>query len=91
MTENMNLEDGKRYTERLISISKGILEPAADAPIEQILFDVLQSMRTTDEKLANDCLDAVIFCMKCQVHERRLTCTNIHELLEYRGEEGGAK
>ncbi len=87
----MDVEDGKKFYGRLIAIAKGDLTPEEGASIEQITFEVWQTLRSKDEKLANDVLKAAILCLEAQVDARRLSCANMEKLLEYRGEEGGVE
>ncbi|KAK5732046.1 hypothetical protein LTR17_010882 [Elasticomyces elasticus] len=89
VAEDMSLDEGKVYYERMIAIAKGKIPPKIDAPVERITYDVWQSLRETDGKLADDVLNGAILCLKAQVHPRRLACTDIGKLLEYRAEEGG--
>ena len=85
----MDVQEGKTFYKKLIAIAKGKIEPDEGNAVQRVTYEIWQSLRTKDEKLADDVLDGAILCLQAQVDERRLSCTNMKKLLEYRGEEGG--
>ncbi|KAI4142371.1 MAG: hypothetical protein L6R39_004965 [Caloplaca ligustica] len=91
LLEDMSLEEGKAYNERLIPISRGDVLPDRSEPAEFILYDLWESMRAHDKHLADEILEPVFTFMRAQTDPAR-TDGSVRELgryLEYREKDVG--
>ncbi|KAI8289982.1 Aristolochene synthase [Colletotrichum sp. SAR11_57] len=80
LLEDMSLEDGSAYNERLILLSRGDTQPDRNVPVEWITYDLWNDMRSCDKALAEEILEPVFTFMRAQTDKSRLS---IQELGEY--------
>ncbi|KAI8189844.1 Aristolochene synthase [Colletotrichum sp. SAR 10_75] len=80
LLEDMSLEDGSAYNERLILLSRGDTHPDRNVPVEWITYDLWNDMRSCDKALAEEILEPVFTFMRAQTDKSRLS---IQELGEY--------
>ena len=80
----MSLEDGRVYNEKLMPISRGDVLPDRNVPVEWITYDLWESMRAFDRKLADEILEPVFTFMRAQTDPRRKNVMDFGEYLEYR-------
>ncbi|KAF4485875.1 Aristolochene synthase [Colletotrichum fructicola Nara gc5] len=59
LLEHMSLEKGASYNKRLISIVTGDTKPSDESPIEKIVGDVWNEMKTVDAHLAQDLVEPI--------------------------------
>ena len=84
IVEEMSIEEGKAFYQRIIALAKGERLPRKDAPIEIINAEVWQSLRAKDKRLANDVLNGAIVSYEAQVDSRRTgVFTDIGKYLEH--------
>lgn len=89
LLEDMSFEDGKAYNARLMSISRGTLLPDRSVPVENITYNLWESMRAFDKKLADDILEPVFTFMQTQTDPQRKNMHTLHAYLEYRERDVG--
>ena len=53
-------------------------------PVQWIMFDLWESMRTCDRKLADGVLEPVFTFMRAQTSKTRLSIKSLDEYLDYR-------
>ncbi|RYP13362.1 hypothetical protein DL765_006903 [Monosporascus sp. GIB2] len=82
--EDMSLEDGKAYNAKLMPISRGDVRPDRGVPVEYITWDLWESMRAYDRKMADDILEPTFEFMRAQTDPSRLKPMDLKEYLEYR-------
>lgn len=87
--EDLSLSDGAAYNERLMPISRGDTLPDRSIPVEYITYDLWESMRAHDLKMANDILEPVFTFMRAQTDPVRLKTMGLREYLEYRERDVG--
>lgn len=87
--EGMSLEEGSRYNENLIPISRGDLLPNREIPVEWITYDLWESMRAFDKELADGILEPVFVFMRAQTDKARFTIRGMGPYLEYREKDVG--
>jgi aristolochene synthase len=85
----MSLEEGSKYNENLIPISRGEVLPNRDIPVEWITYDLWESMRAYDKPLADEILEPVFVFMRAQTDKARLTIQGLGPYLEYRERDVG--
>ncbi|KAI8623281.1 Aristolochene synthase in complex with 12,13 Difluorofarnesyl diphosphate [Xylariaceae sp. FL1651] len=89
MLEDMSLEEGEAYNLRLMDLSRGDILPDRTIPPEYIFYDLWESMRAHDLKMANDVLEPVFVFMRAQTDPARLKLMNLGEYLQYREKDVG--
>ena len=89
LLENMSFEAGKAYNEKLMPISRGDLLPDRAVPVEYITYDLWESMRAHDRKLADEILDPVFTFMRAQTDPQRKETMELGQYLEYRERDVG--
>lgn len=62
----MSCEDGSRYNEKLIPISRGDVLPDRSVPVERITYDLWDEMRACDYDLARAIEEPVFVFMRAQ-------------------------
>ena len=85
----MSIKEGKAFYAKLIPLAKGMGIPDRNDPVQWLTYDTFTSMRECDPKLTDDLIEGVILCVKAQVDEARLKCTDMGTLLHQRIKEGG--
>ncbi|KAK1854263.1 aristolochene synthase [Colletotrichum chrysophilum] len=89
LLEDMSLEDGSAYNERLILLSKGDTQPDRNVPVEWITYDLWNDMRSCDKALAEEILEPVFTFMRAQTDKSRLSIQELGEYLRYRERDVG--
>ncbi|KAJ5787198.1 Aristolochene synthase from penicillium Roqueforti [Penicillium paradoxum] len=89
LLEEMSLADGKAYNEHLMPICRGEVLPNRAIPVEYILYDVWEEMRTHDRELADGILEPTFTCMRAQTDNTRLRVNEFGQYLEYREKDVG--
>ncbi|KAI3316783.1 Aristolochene synthase in complex with 12,13 Difluorofarnesyl diphosphate [Xylariaceae sp. AK1471] len=87
--EHMSLEAGEAYNARLMDIARGDVLPDRTIAAEYIFYDLWESMRAHDLKMANDVLEPVFVFMRAQTDSTRLKPMNLDEYLQYREKDVG--
>ena len=85
----MSFEDGKAYNEKLMPISRGDVLPDRSVPAEYITYDLWESMRAHDYKLADEILEPVFTFMRAQTDPQRKNKMELGGYLEYRERDVG--
>ncbi|KAF9870659.1 hypothetical protein CkaCkLH20_11965 [Colletotrichum karsti] len=89
LLEDMSLEEGSAYNERLISLSKGKAEPDRAVPVEWITYELWNDMRSCDKVLADAILEPVFTFMRAQTDKSRLSINELGHYLNYRERDVG--
>lgn len=89
LLEDMSFEEGSAYNEKLIPISRGDVLPDRNIPAEYIIYDLWESMRQRDRKLADEILDPVFEFMRAQTDRTRVGIKELGPYLEYREKDVG--
>lgn len=89
LLEDMSFESGKAYNEKLMPISRGDLLPDRTVPVECITYDLWESMRAHDRKLADEILEPVFTFMRAQTDSQRKEAMELGQYLEYRERDVG--
>ncbi|KAE8423446.1 hypothetical protein BDV36DRAFT_279001 [Aspergillus pseudocaelatus] len=89
LLEEMSLDEGSTYNEKLMSISRGDVPPDQNIPAEWIMYDLWEDMRACDHVLANELLEPVFTFMRAQTDKTRLTIHQFGEYLDYREKDVG--
>ncbi|MCJ1344096.1 hypothetical protein MMC31_002299 [Peltigera leucophlebia] len=89
LLEEMSLEEGEAFNEKLIPIMHGHIQPNRSNPVEYILYDLWEEMRLIDEPLANTVLEPTFIFMKAQTDKARLSITKLGQYFEYREKDVG--
>ncbi|KAI0109098.1 Aristolochene synthase in complex with 12,13 Difluorofarnesyl diphosphate [Nemania sp. FL0031] len=87
--EHMSLKEGEAYNKRLMDIARGDILPDRTIPAEYMFYDLWESMRAHDFKMANEVLEPVFVFMRAQTDSARLKPMNLEEYLEYREKDVG--
>ncbi|RYP46148.1 hypothetical protein DL768_007623 [Monosporascus sp. mg162] len=88
--EDMSLEDGRAYNEKLMAMSRGDVTPDRNIPVEYIMWDLWESMRAYDRESADEILEPTFEFMRAQTDPTRLKRMELKEYLEYRMVDVGA-
>lgn len=89
LLKNMSFADSKAYTERLMPIARGFVQPDRNVPVEWITYDLWESMRAHDRKLANEMLEPTFTFMRAETDPRRKNSHRLGDYLEYRERDFG--
>ncbi|KAE9566468.1 hypothetical protein CGMCC3_g17386 [Colletotrichum fructicola] len=84
LLEHMSLEKGASYNKRLMSIVTGDTKPSDESPIEKIVGDVWNEMKTVDAHLAQDLVEPMFDFWRSQTDSGRLAKKGIADYLQYR-------
>ncbi|KAJ9306248.1 hypothetical protein DTO217A2_4182 [Paecilomyces variotii] len=84
LLEDMSMDEGSAYNERLIVLSRGNVLPDRSIPVEWITYDLWESMRAHDKALADEILEPVFSFMRAQTDKVRLSIKGLGNYLEYR-------
>lgn len=87
--EEMGLDEGSAYNEKLISVSKGEIAPDRNIPAEWIMHDLWEDMKAFDSVLGEQTMEPVFTFMRAQTDKSRLTIQQLGEYLEYREKDVG--
>lgn len=87
--EDMSLEDGSAYNEKLIPIARGDVLPDRNVPVEWIMYDLWESMRAHDKILADGVLEPTFTFMRAQTDKARLSIRGMGPYLVYREKDVG--
>ena len=85
----MSFEEGSRYNERLIPICRGDTVPDLSAPVECMTYELWNSMRDEEERLANNILEPTFRFMEAQTCKDRLSINHLGQYFEYRQHDVG--
>lgn len=80
----MSLEDGKSYNEYLMPYCKGETAPDRSSPVERIMYDLWEDMRSCDKQLADELIEPVFEFMRAQTSKERLQVQGLGPYLAYR-------
>ncbi|KAL9063650.1 MAG: hypothetical protein Q9161_009351 [Pseudevernia consocians] len=80
----MSFIDGEAYNNRLIPIARSDKIPDRSIPVECITYDLWESMRACDRKLADEILQPVFTFMKAQTDSMRKDVNGLAPYLQYR-------
>ncbi|KAJ0120939.1 aristolochene synthase [Diaporthe amygdali] len=89
LLEDMSLEDGSAYNERLILLSRGTAAPNRSIPVEWITYDLWEELRACDRELADEILEPVFTFMRAQTDKSRLDIKELGEYFKYRERDVG--
>ncbi|KAH9862934.1 hypothetical protein J1614_010747 [Plenodomus biglobosus] len=89
LLEHMSLADGEAYNGRLIAIIRGDVLPDRSIPVEYMMHDLWEDMRTHDLELANEIMEPSFEFMRAQTATTRLKHMDLKEYLEYRENDVG--
>lgn len=84
LLEHMSFEAGKEYNEKLMPIARGDVLPDRSVPVEYITYDLWESMRAFDRKLADEILEPVFTFMRAQTDPTRKREFGLGSYLQYR-------
>ena len=87
--EELSLEEGKAFNDRLKPLCRGKALPDRSKPVEWIMFDIWENLRSTDPSLADEILGPLFRFMDAQTSKSRLSVDNISTYLEYRQDDVG--
>jgi aristolochene synthase len=87
--EYMSLEEGTAYNTSLMPLCRGHKTPDRTKPVEWIIYDLWKDMRTCDDRLAEELVEAVFIFMRAQTSKKRLQIKGLGSYLEYRQEDVG--
>lgn len=85
----MSLEEGCAYNEKLMPIARGDVQPDRSVPVEWIMYDLWENMRSHDRQLADDVLEPTFTFMRAQTDKARLTIRGMGPYLIYREKDVG--
>ncbi|CAG8974316.1 hypothetical protein HYALB_00006164 [Hymenoscyphus albidus] len=88
--DDLSLEEGRAYLDRLPSIVRGQTLPDRSIPREYMFYDTFEGMRATNEKLANQVVEAYIEFWCAQVNSTRLSNLGLKSYLELRRSDVGS-
>lgn len=89
LLDDMSLEDGSAYNEKLIPISRGHVLPDRSVPVEYIIFDLWESMRAHDKEMADEVLEPTFVFMRAQTDKTRTKPMGLGPYFEYREKDVG--
>ncbi|WQF84269.1 Putative isoprenoid synthase domain superfamily [Colletotrichum destructivum] len=87
--EDMSLQEGSLYNEKLILLSRGDIVPDRSVPVEWITYDLWNDLRTCDKSLADEILEPVFSFMRAQTDKSRLSIKQLGHYLKYREKDVG--
>ena len=82
--EQMSLQDGETFNEELMRLCAGDAAPDRPIPVQWIMFDLWERMRSCDRDLANEVLESVFTFMRAQTSKDRLKIETVDQYLHYR-------
>lgn len=85
----MSFEEGSQYNERLMPLCRGEAMPDLSVPVEYMTYELWNSMRTKDQRLANNILEPTFRFMKAQTCKDRLSIKELGRYFEYRQHDVG--
>lgn len=85
----MSLAEGEAYNNNLMPIARGDVLPDRQVPVEYIMYDLWESMRAHDRKMANEVLEPVFTFMRAQTDPTRLREMDLKEYFDYRERDVG--
>lgn len=85
----MSFEEGSAYSEKLIRICRGDTLPNREIAVEYIVYDLWESMRQCDRKLADEILDPLFAFMRSQSDKGRAGIKELGQYLQYRENDVG--
>ncbi|KAI2615918.1 hypothetical protein GGR54DRAFT_611534 [Hypoxylon sp. NC1633] len=77
------------YNGRLMPIIRGEEVPDRSVPVQNISYELWQSMRTHDQELADGILEPLFIFMRSQTDKRRAHKMSLGQYLEYRNKDIG--
>jgi aristolochene synthase len=89
LLEEMGLDEGSEYNEKLISISRGEIPPDRNIPVEWIMHDLWEDVKACDAVLGEQIMEPVFTFMRAQTDKSRLAIHQLGEYLEYREKDVG--
>lgn len=89
LLEDISLEEGSAYNEKLIPIARGDVLPDRAVPVEWIMYDLWENMRAHDKVLADDILEPTFTFMRAQTDKARLSVFGLKSYLAYRERDVG--
>jgi aristolochene synthase len=89
LLEELSLEEGSAYNERLMHISRGDVLPDNNLPVEWITHGLWKEMRDCDKELADEILEPTFTFMRAQTDKCRLGIKELGKYLEYRERDVG--
>ncbi|KAI0490081.1 Aristolochene synthase [Xylaria cf. heliscus] len=89
LLEDMSFDEGLKYNENLISISRGYIWPNRAIPEEWILYDIWESMRAHDKELTEDLIESVVIYLRATTDKIRLDIEGIGPYLKFRERDVG--
>jgi len=87
--EDMSLEKGCAYNEKLMPIARGDVQPDRNVPVEWMMYDLSEDMRSHDRQLEDDVLEPTFTFMRAQTDKARLTIRGMGPYLIYREKDVG--
>ncbi len=85
----MSLDEGCAYNEKLMPIARGDVQPDCNVPVEWMMYDLWEDMRSHDRQLADDVLEPTFTFMRAQTDKARLTIRGMGPYLVYREKDVG--
>lgn len=85
----MSFDDGAAYNAKLMPLARGTVAPDRSVPVEYIMYDLWESMRKLDEKMANDILEPTFEFMRAQTDKVRGKSMGLREYFHYRERDVG--
>lgn len=85
----MSFEEGAAYNKRLMPLARGAAIPDRSVPVEYIMYDLWQEMRSIDDTLANEILEPTFEFMRAQTDRVRGKPMGLGEYFQYRERDVG--
>ncbi|KAH7349074.1 Aristolochene synthase in complex with 12,13 Difluorofarnesyl diphosphate [Pyrenochaeta sp. MPI-SDFR-AT-0127] len=89
LLEDMSFVDGKAYNDKLMPIARGHVKPDRNVPVEWMTWDLWESMRAHDHKLADEILEPTFTFMRAQTDPSHKNNFRLGDYLEYRERDVG--
>ncbi|KAJ5139222.1 Aristolochene synthase [Penicillium bovifimosum] len=90
LLEDMSLEDGKAYNDKLMPIGMGAVTPDSSIPVEWMFHEIWEGMRSRETMLANSVLEPCFVFMRAQTDKSRQTINELGDYMIYRERDVGS-
>jgi aristolochene synthase len=87
--EYMSLEAGRSYNESLMPFCTGNTQSDRSIPVQWMMYELWEEMRTFDRQLANEVVEPVFVFMRAQTSKERLLINDLHHYFQYRQDDVG--
>ena len=87
--DEMSYEDGEAYNNRLMPIMQGTVLPDRSIPVQAMMYELWENMRSHDKEMANEVLEPTFVFMRAQTDRNRAEHMSLGQYFAYREKDVG--